>query len=328
MTRRRVWGLLRAALGLALLALAVWRVDWAQIGSLLRGVHPAWALAALASVLLSLGLKVVRWGVILWAFETPPHWLRLSGAFFLGQAANLLVPVRGGDVLRVAWVSASGEPGLAVSASSLLVEKLLDFFALTGLILLLGPFVPINTIQQSRAWLLPLTIGLALALLTVLWVFPRVWPSIFPRLPRWLRSPAGALDDLIRRSAWLRNPRKVGLLAGITVVTWGIMAATNLLALRSLDLPVDVRAAGLVLALVYAGQIPATISGNLGAFYFFAQLALMPFGVELQQRAAFAVLLHALVNLPPLVLGGVALLVDRSRRGGAQANDRPGQGAA
>jgi hypothetical protein len=102
----------------------------------------------------------------------------------------------------------------------------------------------------------------------------------------------------------LRSMRVVVPALALTGLVWLVMLATNLLVLRSLGLDADARAGGLVLALVYLGVAPALMPGNFGPFYFFAMLGLTPFGIPEAERGAFAVLLHALVTLPPLVLAG------------------------
>ena len=90
---------------------------------------------------------------------------------------------------------------------------------------------------------------------------------------------------------------------------WGLMWSTNLLLFKSLGLYLGGTAGGLVLVLVYIGLFPALMPGNIGPFYFFARLALLPIGIIQDQAVVFAVLLHAIVTLPPLLGGAVGLLI-------------------
>jgi uncharacterized membrane protein YbhN (UPF0104 family) len=62
------------------------------------------------------------------------------------------------------------------------------------------------------------------------------------------------------------------------------------------------------------GLLPAVAPGNIGPFHFFATLALVPFAVPFDQALAFAILLHAVVTLPPFLLGGAVLLWPGRRR--------------
>ena len=113
---------------------------------------------------------------------------------------------------------------------------------------------------------------------------------------------------------WLRNPRQVLPAILLTILIWGVMWMTNLLLFKSLSLPVNATAAGLVLTLVYAGLLPALMPGNIGPFYFFARLALLPFGIIPDQAFVFAVVLHAIVTLPPLLGGVIGLLLRPNRQ--------------
>ena len=92
------------------------------------------------------------------------------------------------------------------------------------------------------------------------------------------------------------------------------MWLTNLLLFKSLGIPLGGTAAGLVLILVYVGLLPALMPGNIGPFYFFARLALLPFGIIHDQAFVFAVILHAIVTLPALLGGVIGLLVRPGRQ--------------
>lgn len=56
------------------------------------------------------------------------------------------------------------------------------------------------------------------------------------------------------------------------------------------------------------GLLPAWMPGNIAPFYFFATLGLLPFNTPLNLGLAFVVILHAVVTLPVLLLGGLPLL--------------------
>jgi hypothetical protein len=121
------------------------------------------------------------------------------------------------------------------------------------------------------------------------------------------------IDQWVEASQWLRNPRKIypGIL--MTLLIWVIMWITNLLMFKCLGIPLGITAAGLVLILVYIGLLPALMPGNIGPFYFFASLGLLPFGIIHDQAFAFAVVLHAVVTLPSLVCGMIGLFLRPNR---------------
>jgi hypothetical protein len=87
------------------------------------------------------------------------------------------------------------------------------------------------------------------------------------------------------------------------------MALTNLLVMLAVGLPWDPRAAVLVLVLVFVGSVPALVPGNIGPFHFFSMLALSLLGISGVKSAAFALFLHALVTLPPILLSAVIVVM-------------------
>ena len=91
------------------------------------------------------------------------------------------------------------------------------------------------------------------------------------------------------------------------------MALTNLLLFRALNIHPGWQASGLVIVLVYIGVLPALMPGNIGPFTYFAQLALIPFGIGTSTALAFAVLLYGIVTIPPLFIAGVMLLFSRKK---------------
>lgn len=312
---------LRLALGLGLLVVSLWKVDWAGLGAALARVNVAWLAAALVSVLASAALKVIRWGALLRGLgvQRVPGGVRLGGAFLIGQAANIVLPFRGGEVARIGWLSVEARQDAMRTGLSVILEKYLDLIGLLGLLFWLGPFLPIDLIERSRNWLLPLCAAATVLLVAALWLGPALWRGLSRRLAS--RAPEKGLkvlhrvDRMIEEIAQLRSLAVFGKLLAFTVLIWAVMLATNLLVFLALGLALDVRAAGLVLGLAYIGVAPAFMPGNIGPFYFFAMLALEPFGVAQTERAAFAMLLHALVVLPPLLLSGVYILASRWMRG-------------
>ncbi len=145
-----------------------------------------------------------------------------------------------------------------------------------------------------------------------------------PPLRRWLGPPAQEGE----RSAWkalllrwgdemivslrpLRTPGIFLAAVGLTVVIWTNMLLTNILLFQAFRLKVSVLAGLTVLVLVHLGLLPSLMPGNIGPFYFFTEIALQPFGVPAPVALSYAVVLHALVVLPPLLGGGLFLLASR-----------------
>lgn len=314
-----LWTILRVALGLALLLLSIRGVNWPQVGQALAGAHRAWVALGVGAVLLGLFLRLLRWRLMLVYSGMQPGWRDLGGAFLLGQAANILLPVRGGELVRFGWVTLHHQLEAVPSAGTILLEKYLDLIALVILAAWLGPELPAELTRGRLAIMLPLGLLLTVAMLLALVWGPAVWGRLRDglelRLGEKWHGRLEQVDRWVVSSRWLRSPGRLAVVLLLTSLVWGVSILTNLAMMQALGIPLNLRAAGLVVGLVYIGLVPAFVPGNLGPFYFFAMLGLEPYGVVQPLRFGFALLLHLAVTLPPLLLAGAYLLARDGKNG-------------
>jgi len=297
--------------GLALLILSIQGIHIENLMAGIRSANLSWMALAILSVLLSLFLKVWRWAIFIKNYEIQSSIARIYSAYFVGQATNILLPLRAGELVRTGYFADNTKtlPGIA---STIVLEKYMDLVALTGCGILVSLKFSLENILNLRGFLIPLTVFITLLLLAVILFGPTVWG----RIRDTMRLPKGMivfLDKWVQASQWLKNPRQVlpGVL--LTIFIWGVMWLTNILLFKSIGLALGGTAAGLVLISVYVGLLPALMPGNIGPFYFFARLALIPFGIIQDQAITFAVILHAIVTLPPLLGGAIGLLMRPKR---------------
>jgi uncharacterized membrane protein YbhN (UPF0104 family) len=298
---------IKILIGLVLFYLSVHGVQWGDLMIGIRSADLAWLIVAIFFVLFGLFLKIYRWAIFIRNYQITAGSDRLFRAYFVGQAANIVLPFRSGELIRIGYF-ADQPHNLPEVTSTIVLEKYLDLVALTICGIVISLKVSIDNLLNLRGVLLPVTIMLTVLLLLVILYGPRVWGKIktiswFPvSLRVWL-------DRLLEVSQWLKKPQKVMPSIWLTILIWVVMWSTNLILFRSLGLSLGGIAAGLVLTLVYVGLFPALMPGNIGPFYFFTRLALSPFGIKPEDAIIFAVTLHAIVMLPPLLAGGISLLV-------------------
>src|SRR5437016_4444717 len=121
------------ALAAALLAAVFW-VDRGSLSDVPRQLGSAdWRLAVVAlGLLVSVDVaKAWRWQVLYGVAQ--PSYHRVLQAQVVGQAANTLVPLRLGEVLRVSWAAPSPS-GVARGTAGLVLTKAVDAIVLAGLI--------------------------------------------------------------------------------------------------------------------------------------------------------------------------------------------------
>ncbi|MEE8391336.1 MAG: lysylphosphatidylglycerol synthase domain-containing protein, partial [Anaerolineae bacterium] len=123
----RFW--LGGTVSLALVAWAIWSLDWRQVWRVLRSAHVGWIALAIATVLLTIGARVLRWrGLLLpQSFDLAT----LLTALLMGQVVNYVVLSQLGVLVRAA---ALGQGNRARALGTVALEKLWDVVMLLGLV--------------------------------------------------------------------------------------------------------------------------------------------------------------------------------------------------
>lgn len=302
---------LRLGLGLGLLAVALYGVDLEVITQTISSADPIWLTITAMTVVLGLVLKTVRWRLLLPPVLRTRRGHDLFGALLMGQSASILLPFRGGDVVRAGVIAFGNATQFPVVLAGILVEKALDLWMLTLCTLIVLPLLPAT--YAAKGWVpISMTATVLMALsMGVLFGGGRMWTfvrRIFLRLPARLVSfPVKWGDQIVAGLDGLRSPAHLLGSMTFSIVIWCVMFTTNLAMFKTLSLQLPFQAGLLVLVLVHIGLIPALMPGNIGPFYFFASLSLTPFVVAAGETVGFAVLLHAIVTLPPLLGAAVYL---------------------
>jgi uncharacterized protein (TIRG00374 family) len=94
----------------------------------LTDAHYAWVLVSLAAVFAVALIKTARWGVLFKISERPASFAELFTALMVTQMLNALIPIRIGEVVRIALMKQSGQSG-ATTLSTIATEKVMDLIA-------------------------------------------------------------------------------------------------------------------------------------------------------------------------------------------------------
>ena len=321
--RWQVW--LKVALGIGLLLLAFRAgLQTDTLRSALLSVHPGWALAALALVVLGALGKAARWALLLSGVSPGLEPQRALGPLLTGQAFNMIAWVRMGDLVRVWLLSSQMTLSMPAVAATLVVENVFDLIAYGSLALLLSA----NLVAiPSAAARLPLMMAVALvgAVALALLVYRGEWvvnligqrltASRLYRVEEWLHSVVTALQPL-------KQGRRFWPILLLTIFIWASAWLTNLWLFNAFSLPLPPAAGLLVLVLIIIGVSPGLMPTNIGPFYFLTVLALQQYAVNSGVALAYAALLHALVTSVPLI-GAAIHLADQWRRSGQRPRLTP-----
>ncbi|HZW87727.1 MAG TPA: lysylphosphatidylglycerol synthase transmembrane domain-containing protein [Myxococcaceae bacterium] len=263
-------------------------------------------LAAAGGTFVLLALQALRW----WWVVRPVLPLRFREAFsamLVASAFNVLIPARGGDVIRVQYLGKR----TATSRVTLLGTELLDYwsdkagwllaFVITSLVSLLGwREGPPRWLLHAMGALAVLVLGAAaLALVAHLPLLRRLSPRVDPG-PQWLQK--------LRSGFAAHDRRSLGLVIGVLApFPWLWEVPVVMVAARAVDLSPSPMLAFAVLTAANLGTV-LPVPGGAGSFEAAGAFALAAAGVRHSRAFAFVMLYH-LSLLLPIVVAGVGLLV-------------------
>ena len=323
----RVW--LGFAVSVACLGLLFRQIDPAELGDALASVRYEWLLAAIAVEFLALWVRGIRWRMILHESVRISNWDAFA-VLIIGYAANNLLPLRAGELVRAQLLYAQHGTSRLATFGTILVERIFDVLVLA--IFVAAPIAVLGgdpVLRGTALLLLLAALGATLVLgLLALWPgFTDLIVTMLRLLPTALRPRAReALGSFLGGVRALRRPGPWLAVSAASVATWLLEASAFWLAGIGCGLRLDpvvylvlCGAATLVLA------VPST-AGGIGLFELSTSAVAGTFGVPSAAGTAYALVLHVLVLLLPVVLLGLALLW--RRHPGVGAMIRAGQAAA
>ncbi|TMC49811.1 MAG: flippase-like domain-containing protein [Chloroflexi bacterium] len=312
--RRLLFGLVRFAIGAAVLAYIISLVKLSAFRPLTRGDNALWLLLAVACLAANVYVAAWRWQLLLLALGVRERIAPLLRAIYVGAFYNLVLPGQlGGQAIKVLLVGrAKGirSPALREILASVAMDQLIIIIALFILGLVAAAFAP--PLAYRTGWLFGFGFTLVAAIVLLLVV---IAPRLQPRLLRGVRRSRRLiwLPDGLRHqtsktwaslAAYGREP--VMLLVAIAqavlfLITLGGMA---LGLARGLGIDLDFLTILFVLCVaLIAGVAPFTLAG-LGAREAAFTAAFVKFGVDKDVGAAFAVL-WLILNVLADAMGGV-----------------------
>ena len=273
-------------------------VDFAQLGYEIARVDHEWLPPALACFFIAAVFRAERWRLLLLPLRSLQRW-RVLRYVCIGYAANDVLPARAGELLRPILMRRHEDmPALPV-LSSIALEKVMD----VGSILVIASVALAITPAIAPDGLQPVLQvgGLVFVPLLVMVIFASV------RFGHRLEPLAKRINLLDRVSTGLRALRRVDLtaysfLAG--TVAWVLELGMYYCVARSFDLPVDLGVLAVLLVVVNLGTLIPSSPGYVGTFEALSILVLAPF-VGKDLAMAYTLVLHALLNIPIIVVGGL-----------------------
>lgn len=314
----RRWG--KTFLGLTISAVFVVIVfhgfSLQDVGSALVRADRRMISLGIASLAVGYALRVTRWWLMLRVRTLGLLWTQAAGPFLISVAANNVLPLRAGDILRL--FAFRSRPGLEPSriAGTLVIERLLDLTVLLLIFaIVLTQVVASGALEQMARlgqWVAVIGVLVAVAVFSLpiadrlLFSFLRQSSRVRgkPWVGKLLQLEAVLADTI----AGLGSPAILIVLAALSIVIWLFEGGVFVAALAAFDTShATVIAAFFALAVATLATLVPSSPGYVGTFHFFAIQALLPFQIAPTTAAAVAISAHLMLWLPTTSAGLLAL---------------------
>jgi glycosyltransferase 2 family protein len=295
--------------GLAVICL-VWVLHDFHVVRALHDVANAdwkWVLVGMAFDVVSYGIQALRWKVLLAPFGKV-RLTRSIRAVYSGMFANLILPLRPGEVLR-AYLLADSE-GLSVGRvlGSVGVERLVDLVIATASLGVASLFVQLPRRFERAAYILGIVtlVILTIIVLVILYLEVRLGRMPEPHIGR-RRLPGKVMAALIDLHTMGTAPSfYAAVFASLLMPLCQVFALWALM--RSYSLNLSFMAAVVVLLVINLGVSLPNAPANVGAYQLFCVLGLSVFDVEKTRATGFSIFAFVAWTLPFVFLGFAALV--------------------
>jgi uncharacterized protein (TIRG00374 family) len=331
MYRPQPANILRALLGVAISAGFVWflvtKLNLSQVWRLLLTASPRWIAAGIALLTVDYLLRATRWWLMIRSHSPEVGMGATLGVLLAGFAANNVLPLRAGDVMRAFWFTRRLRSSSGFLLGTLILERTLDLLTLLTISLLAVTLTNFQLPHPQYLRFVALMIVLGIGGLVAAFTMASAIESILSRI---VYALLGKRPIAVRIVSAIRSvlaifagcgPRLAITLIALSFAAWALEGTVYLMVARALHLQTAL--AGPWLAFVlgnFAAMIPSA-PGYIGTFHAAAIAALVATGCERNAAASFAVLVHAIMWVWITLAGAAAyFLVPEPQRKIAQVH--------
>jgi len=276
------------------LALAVKNVKWGEALAALEGANYLYIPPLMAVAVLTLYIRAQRWRVFLKPIGTPPV-SSLFHATNIGFMANMLLPLRVGEVVRPLLVSRREELPLGGVLATIVLERIFDMFTV---LLLFGVSVMVAPMsKQAMTWgmmLTALAASIAIIMGLLRWqedLALRLIRRVCNLFPSRVGEPAyGFVAGFVKALEILGRPSDFARAFAWSLYLWLVIAGLNGIGLAAFHLPV--RAALVVTATIAIAVSVPSAPGYIGSFQLGCVVGLAMYMVGESDALAFSIVHH------------------------------------
>ncbi len=300
---RWLWWMVSAAAGVGLGWVAMRSASWSEVLAALKGFDWRMLILALGAVFFAGFMEAIRWKLLLPREKVSPA--RLFLVRNAGNGLNNISPVRLlAEITQTTMLRYGDGIRIEKVVSSLIMSRLFDTLitmSLVGVGLIVLP-----QLAGLRPVVLPLW-GLTFASIIAFVTLSRHARRV-PALHHF-SAIRNLLDSL---NALTINRRAVLISIALTSITWMSIgtAAWLVASAAGIDLPFWLMSIVIVAVTLFTGMVPAP-PGAVGVYEFGVISTLGLFAVDPSAALNFALVIHGVLFLPPIVIAIAVLAGDR-----------------
>ena len=316
----------RLLLGLLVGAICLYwflhNTDWTEMQNALSEIQIGWVLVAIGSLLLEFVVRAVRWKVILRPLQPRLSIFDLFRAQVIGAAANTLLPLRLGELVKPTIVSNRSGLSFISVATTAIVERVYDLFGMVSVLVIMVLFLQPDLTPPPEQQLLIDNLRLYGGILggcaiTAMGVFfylasrKRDTRHIFASIVKIAPPPIqrfflGLFDGFVDGLANSTDTKGIWQAGILSVGMWlnGALAIFCLFKAFSLSLPFGA-ACFIAVAIALAVVLPQA-PGFVGVFHAAIEATLLLWGQDPIVAKGFAIVFWG-VSFVPVTLLGVGL---------------------
>ncbi len=299
----RTWALILVTNVISLLCMS-WVLNGAGLQYIwgeIRHMKWHWVAAAIVSDICVYLLHAWRWKLLLQPVAKV-SFIQAVEAIYVGLFANEVLPLRAGEVIRCFLLSKVSEVPLSVSFASALIERIFDGIWLLTCFSVCLRLVKLPGVLLHAGYILAILIGICTLILAyAMYARTQSLSLVFGiSWPRWFNTLISDLH-MIGHSRYLYFSFFV---SGLYMLAQMLPIYLLVLANR---LPVAWTASFTMLVLLRLSSIVPQAPGNIGSFHWVAARTLMMFGLAAGHARRFSLILWAVVTIPLIIVGFIAL---------------------
>lgn len=297
MNRRSLRIAVSVAISAVFLGFAVRGVNWNEALAALGSANYLWVVLMLPVTVWTLYIRAQRWRVFLHAVGTAPM-RALVSATNIGFLANMVLPLRIGEVVRPVLLSRRAGLPLSGVLASVLLERIFDMFTVLFLFGVSASLVDVSPQVRQWGWMLS---GLAMAVAAVIVLIRmqerlalRIARGIADLLPARLGGQAyGFAQGFVKALEMLDSPAAYLRAFGWSLYLWLAISIVYVFGFWAFHLDIEPLRGALVLTTLVAIAVSVpSAPGFIGSFQLGCVLGLRIFGIPESPALAYSIVLH------------------------------------